>query len=1130
MSRWPLRTLSAALALAAAATPAVADPVVSWPLLQTERERHGGLFASWSIDQRKLLSAFQTLEKTGGDSDIAALRRRVEDDPVDLAATDALAVRYWRNGRFREAVLLLRRVLDLDPTFTRARLDLAEFFAELGSYQRAVRELEEGIGLQPKSASLRRFLAEVYGAWGEWRRAATAWQEVAQLVPTDPQALLHLARAWLRAGEPEAAKAVLARFARFVEGNEELTLALGDLHRALGNLRAAREIWERLLKRSARSGAVAQLGLLHLSQGEFREARQRFSEAAQLPGADAFVVAGAAAAAQGLNEQAEVISLCSRVRAAGRPHLAASLLANLWLGRGDATAIEAVWAAFPRGGSEGYAQLLTMTRTARDVCRDLALVLSQAEVLKEAGWLSQAIGLLEPARERTRASVLLSEALASCYEAAGHGERELLVREELTQARPDSVQASNALAWALIERGEWARAEGVSRAFTKRFFDDLESRLVSATVALRNGDYATAIRDCQAVSGKYPTDERLYALLLDAMLRAGEFRDGVSLIHGREGALPTFILGPLERAILAADEEHWEEALAQVQRGLRRTPRDHRLWLLAGATAERRGDLAGAAAQYQVATWVRPEHVSLHVTLARTAARAGLVPLAAEAYRTAIGQTADPFDLQLEYADALAQWGRHKDAVAVLDSLRPGTGAQRDAAAVRLAEALVVMGEPARALELARAMLARDAAEPVARRVAVLACRAQGDLDAALKICEAARAGGTADAELGILYLLKGRHKEAEERLASAVGHATQVTPRAELRRALAIAQTLLNQPQKALNTLQESLPELGKQSAGTEDLVVLLAAAGAGDAAGEFLARIAESDPTGAGWVRGALPKMATDRELAGLVLTACAARRAGWYGAAAELFALASKRAPDAPLWLREAVRAYVDAKVLDPALALARQLVASCPNTGEAHLALALVLEKQGKRDAALDAYARGAAMLSRGAVAERLAAADRLRAGGRFDAAVEAYRSVLDAQPGNRAVARELAALYAAHKPDQLAEAERLATLAAEDNAGDAACRDTLGWIHFLAKRPEAARPEILAALRSEPRRAISYYHLGMVDFVLGHKERAHRALRIALTLDADLPDAETARSTLKAIEAEKPSQETVPPAP
>jgi tetratricopeptide (TPR) repeat protein len=306
------------------------------------------------------------------------------------------------------------------------------------------------------------------------------------------------------------------------------------------------------------------------------------------------------------------------------------------------------------------------------------------------------------------------------------------------------------------------------------------------------------------------------------------------------------------------------------------------------------------------------------------------------------------------------------------------------------------------------------------------------------------------------------------------------------------------------------------------DDLVLELLAVGWEGKVREVLAPREKASPTGVAWLRAAAPAILGDRELLGIVLSAYAASAGGWHARAAELFAAAAKRLPEAPLLLHEGAKACIEAGQAEPALALAQKLVSVAPKAAEAQLLVALALEKQGKPDAALGALARAAALLPRDAGAQRLTIAERLAKGGRIEDAIAACRSVLQAEPGNLAAAQQLAWLLAAHKPDQLAEAERLATLAAARSPADPAARDTLGWVLFLAKKPDAALAELRAALTLDPRNPACYYHLGMAEFVRGRRDRARRALRIALTLDPAFPDAPTAMSTLKALEAQGPA--------
>lgn len=1111
--------------VAAAAPRAAAEPLITWPSLEAPRAGRGGLFAAWGVDQRQVAEALLRLERAAPDRELEALRRRAAEDPTDLPTGDALAVRYWRTGQLPAAVAEFRRVLMLDPAYERSRLNLADLFRELGARDRAIRELAEGAALAPASTRLRRGLADLYAAQRRHRDAAEAWRQIAALKAEDPYPLINAAAELALNGQAAEAKSVLAKALDRAAGRPDALLAVAEGHRALGQTAAAQALWDDVLKRQPGNGpAMVQLGLLHLCDGEFARAGERFAQALERPGADAAAFGGAVAAAHGRADREGVIELARRMRAAGHTRLVSDLLANWWLSEGDATAVQAVWALLPGGSEEeraAYEQLLRETKDNPEARRKLALLLSQAAVFRSAGWRSAAAAALEAARPLAPASVALGLALADECAAAGDYARELALRQELAREAPDSVAACQGLVRAYLERRQWAQADEVNAEFIQRIFDEAESRIAAATSAIRAGDYEAALAHCRAALRKEPLNERLYRLQLDALLRLGRPAEALLIVRNREGASPTFVPGPAERALLALTAGQPDEGLAHVQRGLRTSPRDPCLWLLAALLLEKKGDLAAAALHYQVLAWLQPDAYSTQLAAARAATHAGLATLAAEAYQAALGLREANTPLRLEFADALTSWGRHAEARDLLAALAPATAAERDAVNARLAEALLAQGQTPQALELAQSILSRDAADPVALRVAVLACRGLGDLAAAIKACEAAdQAPGARrpDADLGLLYLLDLRYKEAEGRLADALASA-EAAARAALRTMQAIACIAQGLSDRATGALAAARDALPPEAPPGEAFILALGSTGpdAGAKALELLSRYDKPSSHTAGWMRSAMARFAANRELAGTALAACTAEAHGWHARSAELFAAALGRAPGEPWLLYKAAEAHGRVRAFDAAVALARKLAAAWPKAGDALLLLGSLLEQQGAAADAAAAYAQALALMDRQAPGPLLSLADRLHALGKADEAMAAYRAVLDARPGHRAASQRLAWLYAAHKPDRLAEAERLATAAASGDPRDAASRDTLGWVLFLAKRPEAARAEILAALALDPRNALYYYHLGMVDFVRGRREPARRALRVALRLDPTLADAESARTALKTLE-------------
>jgi tetratricopeptide (TPR) repeat protein len=1118
--------------IAAALGSAIADELFSWSALASRPKHPDGLFSAWSVHPHKLLAALRSAERASGDKELRNLELVVRNDPTDLLARDQLAVAYWRRGRFGDAVAQFRQALALDPAFLRGRLNLAESFLSIGRGDFAENELLELIQFHPSAQYPRRRLAELYASRGRPRDAAAVLRELVRVAPTDLHAHLDLGRA-LIASDPAAAKPVLEAARALAPADPAPRLLLADAYRALGDSEAARKELEEARKSHPRSDAARQLGLLHLRLRDFRAAREVFQQVVESPDCPPSAIAGLAVAAQGSGDDEAAIATCRRIRSEGQGQTAAAILSNIWLARGDATAIRAVQASLPQATDElgaTYEELLASTKADPRARPELALQLSLAGLFRQAGWPLQAAEAAEAARKLAPKSLAIGHLLATCYGEAGRADDELRIRERLATEHPDSSAASCKLARTCLDRGQTPRAHEVARAFLKRYHDDLEARLLAAEIALRDGDCPTALADARLANAKHPLDDRALAILLDACGASGSLDEAAEAVRRRQATDPAFVPGPLQRALLAAAEGRPDEALDHCKRAISQAPLDPRPRTLAGVLNEKKGDLAEALDCFRVAQLLQPQHLPGHLAVARVAKRAGLVPVAIEAELAAAALAPQRLDLRLELADTLSRNGQHTEALDILKSLKPANTRERHAVDARIAGEALAQGDPRRALLLVEPIVLEQPAHLVARRVAALAYRELGDVASAAKLCERARQQARAtdlDAELGFLRLLQQQYKEANDLLTAATGKAERGIERFELRRWQATACIALGLAQKAREALEDAFAARRGGVPASPDLLIALAVIGGEEKARSELTRLEATNPTGIRWLRAALPRFVKERELAALTLTAYAASSSGWHRRAAELLEAALKLAPGEPFLLYMLTRAQLDAGLLNLALDSARELIRIDPRSGEAHHVLGFILDRQGKADAALDAYRRALPFLDRHENASRLSIAQRLAAAGRIDEAIDAYRKAIEADPSNAAACNNLAWLYASHKPDKLAEAESLALAATKAAPGEPAFRDTLGWIYFLRRKHDAARAELQAALALAPGRPTYLYHLGMVDFVQGRRDPARRALRFALALEPAMPEAQTARATLKLLEAEPPPAPQTP---
>jgi Flp pilus assembly protein TadD len=124
--------------------------------------------------------------------------------------------------------------------------------------------------------------------------------------------------------------------------------------------------------------------------------------------------------------------------------------------------------------------------------------------------------------------------------------------------------------------------------------------------------------------------------------------------------------------------------------------------------------------------------------------------------------------------------------------------------------------------------------------------------------------------------------------------------------------------------------------------------------------------------------------------------------------------------------------------------------------------------------------------------------------------EINERILRVDPDNAMAANNLAVLYA-ERPETLAEALRLARVAAARAPANPLVLDTLGWVQYRSGRYEEARGNLEEARRLLPTHPEIAFHLGAVYARLGQKELARPLLVEALEKGSRAPWVEEAKS-------------------
>ena len=1108
------------LALAACALgTAYADHIIRWPGSQASGPQ--GLFSAWQADQGKVREAIRSQQLRRDRDFLSRLRRRVHADPTRLDGRLALAHALWRSGRVGEAIAQFRIALTLHPASIPGRVALASLYRRCERLEAAVEQLRELVMFHPTRRRARLELASALVEFGRRDEAISTLREFVSIAPDDPEAAAALATLLISAGQADQARLELERAAKADPKAPEPRLLLARVLARQGKAQEARQALSELVS-GGYARARLDLALLELRNGRLDQAQEALGPAPKKGQELLSLAAGLVALARGDHDKA--LAIVNDLRERAGPQTIAPLLLDIWLSKGDRAGIQAACASF---GALGAA-LLPAYEQFLKVCPPkerprLALHLALAHLCRVADCHDEAIAEAQAARKLVPGNIHLGRMLASCYQEAGRLEDELALRKRLAVANPDVPPLGVDLARCLLRRADYQGAAETCEKVLEGDPKNLEARLMVARLASRRGDYPAAVRNARAAASDHPDWPEVWRLLVSTLVAAGDLDGAATLVRRRPTPDLPLIVGAVGPAIVALADGKPRDALARCAGGLEAVALRPLIHYLAGLACEREGRLADALSHFLDAQWLWRDQLAASLAVARVAGRLGRHDVAATALRQTVAMAPGRLDLRLALADALTRAGRAEEALEVLHAIETHDEKSRLELAVARARALLGAGRLDDALELADRVLAGAPSMRDALGVALEAARRLGATQRALQLLRRvhelvpdAPGGG----DLALLLVLSERPRDALARLEREVRVEKPPTVRARLARIAAVATLVAGKREEAAELARRLQKARPTDAAGSPLVALVAAAAGADRTWKGELERLRRSAPWQAKWLRSAVASKRLDTETARLAAAGLLAFSEGWFGRAGGLLERALGRQPEVPFLLAWASRARARAGELTKAIALARKLVAKDPEEPHAKLLLGSFLEAAGKKDEACEHYWSAIPGLRVSDSGMALAAAQCLERQGQVPQAIETYRRILELGPKNPVVCNNLAWLYAQHRPEKLREAEKLAAAAVAALPDTASFHDTLGWLRFLLKDYQGARAEILEALARRPTRGVYFYHLGMVEFAAGRRSAAERALRLALKLEPEMPQAETARATLKVIEDAK----------
>ncbi len=191
--------------------------------------------------------------------------------------------KYFKAGKYNEAILQYRNAVQLNPRLAKAHFQLAEAFLAIQSSQAAYKELQQTVDLDPGNAEAQLQFASMLLGAGKFDDAKTAAQKVLAADPNN--ALAHAIRGdgLALTGDPDGAIGEFRTAIRLNTRRVETYSSLAAVYMSRNRLSEAEAVYKQAGEANPKSlQARVDLGRFYLFQRRFAEAEAEMSAASGL--------------------------------------------------------------------------------------------------------------------------------------------------------------------------------------------------------------------------------------------------------------------------------------------------------------------------------------------------------------------------------------------------------------------------------------------------------------------------------------------------------------------------------------------------------------------------------------------------------------------------------------------------------------------------------------------------------------------------------------------------------------------------------------------------------------------------------------------------------------------------------
>jgi serine/threonine protein kinase/tetratricopeptide (TPR) repeat protein len=223
------------------------------------------------------------------DGALALFERAVSRDPAFALAHAAIGEVSWRKYRLTKQAMWATRAqeaafdgLRFAPDEPRVRYTAAVVLHGTGKPKEAIGELTRVLDTQPANDDAHRLLGQIYADLGDMTKAVAEFNAAIALRPGYSQNYRELGVAYFEKGRFEEAIGAFERETRLRPDNASSFQALGASFHALGKVDRALEHYNRAIAIAPTAFAYSNIGLIHYSRRQFREAAAAYEKSAEL--------------------------------------------------------------------------------------------------------------------------------------------------------------------------------------------------------------------------------------------------------------------------------------------------------------------------------------------------------------------------------------------------------------------------------------------------------------------------------------------------------------------------------------------------------------------------------------------------------------------------------------------------------------------------------------------------------------------------------------------------------------------------------------------------------------------------------------------------------------------------------